>query len=386
MKKIIPGFLVKKLMALVFLMTLTGKAGLFAIPLRIAPPQLGGEHPERTVIQDRIDSTFRAEAERYSREVQGIDSDPQEMIRAFATSSVFSSTGASLRAYQGYDNFALTVGAMGGIQLPVSVFSMFNAEIANLAEKIVDDMNRDNDLRIGINPQIINAQFGVNTSKFLLKGLYLGLKGGYTNLNLNLEDFRTTFQTLSAGALINYQVIPQTRYIGGVVVWRGLNIGTGFIYQRTSLTMGVPLFAEDGDAAFPITGNIVGLILDPRLEMRFSVNTYTVPLEAVTSIRLLGFLNASFGGGMDFGFGSATLGGGVDADITVEGLPLGLRVDKKGSFSVIMGGTNTPFLFNPKAMASLGFSIGPAIIMDIPITYYFLNNGYNIGITLGLAF
>ena len=53
--------------------------------------------------------------------------------------------------------------------------------------------------------------------------------------------------------------------------------------------------------------------------------------------------------------------------------------------SISLGGSNSPNLFNPKAMASLGFSAGPAIILDIPVTWYFLNNGWNVGITMGIA-
>ena len=134
---------------------------------------------------------------------------------------------------------------------------------------------------------------------------------------------------------------------------------------------------------------ITGEISDPKINFGFTVNTYTVPLEAVTSLRLLSFLNASIGVGADLGFGNVSLGADVSGDVNLNidsGLQgLGLNVERQGSFSATIGGKSTPNFFNPKVMASLGISIGPLILLDIPITYYFLNNGFNFGITLGIV-
>jgi hypothetical protein len=172
-------------------------------------------------------------------------------------------------------------------------------------------------------------------------------------------------------------------------------LGAGFIYQSTSLNLDVSLLVENDDMRFDIwedplgLGKITGEISDLKLHFGFTINTYTVPLEVVTSIRLLGFLNASLGVGADLGFGNARLGAGVGGDVNLNidsGLRgLGLNVGRQGSFSAAIGGENTPTFFNPKIMGSLGISAGPAILLDIPITYYFQNNGFNFGITLGIA-
>ena len=392
MKRRVSRSWVKKLLALVFMLTLTGMTRLFAIDIMLNPPQITGDNKTLVEqVQNRVNVLFAQQRARFQSEVQGINDNPQSMIGAFATSSIFSSAGASLRTYQGYDAFAVTLGAMGGLQTPGNPFSWafgFEGEL----NSVLDIFDRTGDIRAGVNPQLLNAQIGINTSKFLQEGLYFGLKAGFFNLNLPLplEDYDFSFRTWSIGGLINYQVIPQIRFPGGVVVWRGLNIGTGLIYQGTNLTLGLPLFTNGGNVSFPISiptvGSIIGEIRNAKFEMGFNVNTFTVPLEAVTSIRLLGFLNASIGGGLDFGFGSAGLGGDIDASINVT-IPygLGLRQERPGSFTVSMGGKNSPALINPKIIGSFGFSAGPAIILDIPITYYFLNNGYNIGISFGFV-
>ena len=384
---------VRKILAVVFLLTLTGMTGLFAIDIVLVSPQLGPVgNPVVDAIQDELDRVFREESAPYKDLIEGIDSNPRKMIGAFATSSIFSSTGASLRTFQGYNAFALTVGAMAGVQLPVSINSMYR-DMEYIADRLFDDINRDGDLRVGMNPQFLNAQLGINTSKFLLKGLYVGLKGGYMSLPpLNLDDFQMSFQTWSIGGMINYQLIPQIRVLGGIFVWRGLNIGTGFVHQRTSFNMDVALIPEDGSTSDLVNIGETGATLDlgdPTLRFRFGVYTYTVPLEAVTSIRLLGFMNFSIGGGVDFGFGSASMRGSLDTRIEVKNLPsvesVRLYQVQPGRMYVSLGGSNTPTLVNPKVMVSLGISAGSVIILDIPVTYYFLNNGYNVGITFGVA-
>jgi hypothetical protein len=391
MKKRTSRFWVKKLLALVFMLTLTGITGLFATPIiiNINSPKLGGNNPNKAQIQEYIDTAFTQRIGDFRSAVQGINANPQNLIGAFATSSIFSSTGASLRAYQGYDAFAFTLGVMGGAQIPGNPFSWVSGLIGEV-DNAFNVFDRTGDIQAGVNPQILNAQLSINTSKFLLKGLYVGLKGGFFNLNLPIRDNSFSFRTWSIGGLANYQLIPQIRFPAGIIVWRGLNIGTGLIYQGTNLTIGLPLFPNGGNETIPISapgvGSITGEIRNAKFEMVFNVNTLTVPLEAVTSFRLLGFVNASIGAGVDFGFGNASLGGDIDASINLV-IPSGYNLyqEKEGSFSVNMGGENSPSPVNPKFMASFGFSAGPAILLDIPVTYYFLNNGYNIGITFGIA-
>ena len=384
--------LIKKVLAAFILLTMTGMAGLFAIDIELNAPQLDRSNPLAADIQDMINSAFRDIRNELRSVVGDIDPNPQKLIGAFADSSVFASTGASLRGYQGYKTFALTVGAAGGVQLPANVFSLLGdfEELASTAQNLLDDIIKDGDLQVGINPQILNAQLGINTR--FLKGLYVGFKGGYMNLPLNLDEYQISLRTWSAGGLVNYQLIPQFRILGGILVWRGLNLGAGFIYQSTSLKLDVSLLVENDDMRFDIwedplgLGKITGEISNPKLNFDFIVNTYTVPLEVVTSIRLLGFLNASLGIGADLGFGNASLDGGIKGGVNLYGFEkYGLSLQRQGSFSVTLGGESSPTLFNPKAMASLGISAGPAILLDIPITYYFQNDGFNVGITLGIA-
>jgi hypothetical protein len=159
-------------------------------------------------------------------------------------------------------------------------------------------------------------------------------------------------------------------------------LGAGFIYQSTSLNLDLPIEYSDIGESLSSGGYLA--ISNLKLNLDFNVNTYTVPLEAVSSIRFLGFLNTSVGIGADLGFGSASLNVDGSANFSLTGLPAMIG-QTPGSVSASIGGKSSPNFFNPKIMASLGLSAGPAIILDIPITYYFLNDGFNFGVTLGIA-
>jgi len=117
------------------------------------------------------------------------------------------------------------------------------------------------------------------------------------------------------------------------------------------------------------------------------VNTVTIPLEASTSVRLLWFLNVALGLGVDISFGKSDMKVGMNGDINVRGFDsaaMGVQQSESGNLSVSAGGVMAPGFFNLKLMTGLGFSMGP-VILDIPITFYLLNNGYNVGVTVGVV-
>ena len=376
------------------LLILTGIAPLFAIDVRITPPEFRGKDTppglsteislddfERTLNEQIRDSFIGIQAE-IDRQVKDIDSDPQKLIGAFADSSVFSSDGASQRGYGGYKRFAVTFGSMIGFQLPASPFSMAD-EIEHIGGRLEDE----HDIKLGVNPQVINAQLGINTSRFLLKDLYLGLKFGFMKLDIN----DISFDSFSLGGMGSYQLMANKIFASGLFLWRGINVRTGLIYQRTNFTYDFPLdtMYEEIAVTYEVGSNEfsypIGVAVKPKLNLNFNVNTVTIPLEAMTSIRLFWFMNLAFGLGADVAFGRAELNvsGSANADINCGTLDTYLEQTKSAGLWVNMGGANGPSLFNPKIMTALGFSLGPVII-DIPVTFY-LDHGYNFGVTLGAA-
>jgi hypothetical protein len=59
-------------------------------------------------------------------------------------------------------------------------------------------------------------------------------------------------------------------------------------------------------------------------------------------------------------------------------------MDVAPSLTYSLGGKSSPSFFNIKAMFAVGFNFGPVII-DIPVTYYLLSNGWSLGLTFGVT-
>jgi len=49
-----------------------------------------------------------------------------------------------------------------------------------------------------------------------------------------------------------------------------------------------------------------------------------------------------------------------------------------------LAGKSNPNIINVKGLFAAGFNFGPVII-DIPVTYYFLSNGWSLGLTFGVT-
>jgi len=383
----------------VFLLFLAGM--LFGLPkITVIAPIFAGSNPEIQALNDEAKRVFNNYRNLMETELDFLPSTVHNLARAFANTSVFSSDGASQRGYEGFKAFSLTFGFMGALQFP-SNFPILN-EIKNVitsdeGEMGFDFIKDDLDIGLGFDVQALNAQLGINTSKFLLEGLYLGFKFSMYDTNrikiMPLPD--VSFKTMSFGINTSYQLIRQKRSLLGLLVWRGINLGTGFIWQNTSLelTPALPIDQDLKNVTIPITGitgiNEISMPLKDVFKMGFKTTTYIIPVEAMTSMRLLGFLNLALGAGVDVAFGSSNIiaNGSLNVNVDdIRGLPKdgSVRMDRLPVMEFSMEGNSAPNLFNLKAIGAVGFNLGPFII-DIPFTYYFLENGYSLGFTLGLT-
>jgi len=380
----------KKISTKIFcaILSLTGTISAFALDINGKAPTFDGSN-QAVVNQfnSEISSAFNNALNELRNETGSIDTKPEDFIQSWGNSAVFASHGATTRAYGEYKIFSFTIGPMLGIQLPGDPFKIVD-ELGNLPEKL----NNDRDIKLGISPQIFNARIGINTSKFLLDKLYLGLHLGF--IKFNGDDFGLdvlngfNYDNFSLGITANYQLIRQKQLVAGLLLWRGVNVGSGLIYQSTKIGYGIKLDSYTQD--FTITNNStpmnMKLIIDPKIELDMDISTVTIPLEATTAVKLLWFLNIPLGVGVDLGFGKSDIKIGMNGDINIEGSysSLNLSQSKPGSISTTAGGDMAPAFFNLKFMTGLGFNFGP-VVLDIPITFY-VGNGYNVGVTLCVVF
>jgi hypothetical protein len=369
-------------LVLALLMTALITASAFALDIEGKAPTLSGTNAN--TINGQLNAAFESALGELQNELKDIKSTPEELIKAFGNAGIFASHGATQRAYGGYKTFAVTFGPMFGLQIPPGN----PLDMMNDLDSVFNKFQEDKDIKLGLNPQILNVNLGINTSKFLIKDLYLGLHFGFMKLDDGLlqamlpEGFSFGFDIFSLGATANYQLLAPQSLAGGLIHWRGINVGSGFIWQKTSISAGLGLsslgvgpFEQD----FSGTGTVT---IDPTLSLDFTIDTFVVPIEVTTAVRLLWFLNIPLGIGVDLGFGKSDLKVGMDAKIKAE--LTGYQQESDGYLKVSAGGDMAPSFFNLKAMTGIGLNLGPVLI-DIPLTYYFIDNGFSVGLTLGVV-
>jgi len=243
---------------------------------------------------------------------------------------------------------------------------------------ISDSLEKDGDLNLGVGPNVINANFGLNMGFIKLDKLYLGLRLGYFKLPSFIDNFSYDYFTL--GVTANYQIIPSLS-LAKLITWRGLSLGSGILYNGSNIKITVPV----GDKINERIGDddSIGYVrMEPKASLNLNINTVTIPIEAITAIKLLIF-NIPLGLGADIAFGKTALDFGIASDIDLDlKKGNGLSQASKGNLSVKAGADAPPSFFNFKIMTGLGFAMGHVVI-DIPITFYPASHGYTFGLTMG---
>jgi len=310
------------------------------------------------------------------------------LLNGFGTSSVFASHGATMWAYADYKFLSISIGSILGIKLPNNMLS----DLLSGKELDIENLMEGN-TTFGIIPQVINLHVGMNPSakwEIMPKNLSFGLRVGFFGLpDLNIPihdgtDANLNLSTFTIGLTANYQLVKTYELLNGMIKWRGVNIGSGIIFQTTKLDLSVPFRKEE--SRIPDLGPLTNLSLElePRATFNMEINTVTIPIEASTAIKLLIF-NIPFGIGFDFGMGGSKVSVGAESDVSILGGNKDLvEQDKKGSLSVGIENNNIPpTFFNFKIMTGIGFTFGDVFVIDMPITFY-IKDGFNLGITLGL--
>jgi len=309
--------------------------------------------------------------------------DIPDLTTGFANSGAYSAHAATQRGYQNYSLFALTVGGMLGLQLPS--FKLDPAYVQDLKDD-VKNIKEEGDLYAGFNVQPITVQVGITTG-FLVKDLYLSLKFGTFQFEKGTDTGYFLWDTLNFGILANYSLFKERSLLLNMIVWRGISLGSGLIYQSSLIELGVGMSdMESGDITQTIgTTTVTGqVLLDPSMKFKIETSSIIIPLEVSTAIRLLWILNVSAGIGVDLCLGSSeiSLSGIGTTDI---GGDLANYLDVEGGNVEIVGGYkgDGPNFMRPKVMAGVGIGIGPVVI-ELPFTYY-LNSGFNLGVQAGIV-
>ncbi len=377
----------------------------FAITIDITAPTISFTGTDASgTIQPAIDAymgsainTNIADLETKANSTLSTYGDQNDLATGFANANAYSAQAATMQGFQGYKTFALMSGLMIGAQMP----SLDPNVISDIPNQVADDP----DLYAGLAPAVSFVNLGLNVGKVVgifnkdsgekLQKWYANVKFGTVTYTQSMDDGDLDFASTNFGVGVNYQWVNPSKSVWfGLFKWRGVNLGSGLNIQSTSVSFTSKIDPitqpiDDGGSG-DITGNIV---VTPNIDLGLDMLTFSIPLEATTSVQLLWLANVNFGLGADLVFGSSDITAKASSDVTVTNLKYddGSNTATASDFSVAPGtltldaGTDggRPSLARLRVMTGLGLNFGPVKI-DIPI-YYYLLSGLAFGVSAGIV-
>ncbi len=211
---------------------------------------------------------------------------------------------------------------MGGINMDgwtVGLGAVATNEPESFTNVVVPDVGAYYNVKtvgVGLSPRIYG---GVNLGLFFERTpmhkvasrfeVYLSLfdarytYGGDTKLETLSSGVRPTDQTkISAyyrGLDIRYQLVKRDRNASPLFRWNGLNLGLGFHHTRQSISY------YQVNSSIQIAQFSGGQIVwNGNNQANMSTNITSVPVEFMTGIQVLYFMNLNIGGGVSFNKGS----------------------------------------------------------------------------------
>ncbi len=315
-----------------------------------------------TLYNTEIGSDVNAELSKYQ--------DQKDLAKGFANANIYSAQAATFQGYQNYSLFAITAGVMVGVQAPSIKPSYY--------DEIGDDLEEKGDIDAGVGAGVSFFNLGINAG-FIMKDLYLNLKFG--SIKFKPADEVEIKNTL-IGIGANYGLIKGGDIGWGFLKWRGLSIGTGFLYHKSEVDVTIEL--DSYRSSTDLSGIGLGgyfLYADPSITLGVETTTYTIPFDITTSVRLLWFLNVTLGAGVDFSFGNSDIiimsAGGLRVSNGITNYPVG---------SLLIDGSTrdvAPSFIRPRVMAGIGFNLW-MVKIDIPVIYY-PATGAAVGLTAGVV-
>jgi hypothetical protein len=311
------------------------------------------------------------------------------LASGFANAGAATAQEGFLRGSHDIKVFSISLGTSAAVTLPNLSF-LNKIDSANFIED-------EGDVYAGIATQPFNVTATFNLG-FLVSGLRGMAKFGYADIPEGLLGEGYSFNALSVGAGLSYQLIEPKSVPLGVVRWRGLAVASGLFYQRNTTEITITDAGDIGiNQALTMndigdTGNmsVIGYFTSsPFIVASIESSTYTIPLQVSTGLRLLYIIDLNVGAGVDivFGQGKINLKSTQSVDFEVEDAYAGEIDVTAGSINISDSTSGDPDFARPHLMASLGLAMGP-VRLEVPLKYYFDKEGntYVTGFTFGVLF
>jgi hypothetical protein len=307
------------------------------------------------------------------------------LSRGFSNASMAAFDNASLLGYQNYDLFAVSAGFNAGFSVPT-------LDLSTAASSVNQVLDRG-DVYAGLASGGLAAQVGVNMGG-LVKNLYLTGKVGFIP-HVTLGNNISAQQSM-VGVGLNYVLMKPWDFGAGLIKWRGVSAGSGLIYNHNSIAVNVavapqispigstPIHFDNGSGqTYDI--DLTATTQNSKAELNINSTSVVVPVDLMTSVQLLWFLNLGLGGGVDLNFASTKIGLGASSDLGVTGDGSTSIKATDGSADLnVKDSSGFGSLFVPRLTASIGVDV-TIFKVDVPVSFYPTTKSFAIGVTGGIV-
>lgn len=305
--------------------------------------------------------------------------DLTKLSRGFANANAATFDNASLLGYQNYDLFAVMLGFDLGLAVP-------SLDPAG-AISAVNDITNTGDIYAGAATGGFAAQAGLNLG-WLVPNLYGTAKFGFVP---SLDIGGVGFQQTLFGLGVNYTLVPQYDFAFGLFKWRGVSAGTGFVFNGSSTNVTLKVADQKTSdytttvsaGGYSQTLNYSATATDITAKLAINNSSFVIPLDVMSSVQLLWFLNVGLDLGVDVAFSGAQVKLDGSSNLTLQGLNNADVVPGSAKLTAT-DSKNGGDLFLPRIGTSLGLDLA-FFKIDVPMSYYPLSNAFSIGMSGGIV-
>lgn len=308
--------------------------------------------------------------------------DLSDLSKGFANANMAAFDNASLLGYQNYDLFAVSVGFNTSVALPSN---------GDAAATAVNDLATNGDVYAGTATGGIGAQVGINLG-FLVPNLYGSARFGVMP-SVSLGS-GITAQQGSFGLGVNYALFKPLDFGFGLAKWRGLSVGSGFIYNANTINADVPIdsMTYDDTADFDNGSGTTATIpfeaktVDTKAKVKITDSSFVIPIDVMTSVQLFWIFNIGAGLGADLNFASTKVSLGTSSGLALTSTDSSSQfTTTNGSASLNLGDSkgNGDYIV-PRLAASFGLDLS-VLKLDFPVSYYPTTKAFAFGFTGGIV-
>lgn len=292
--------------------------GLTVVPVVLLPAQVTVEITPPTLKPGmaQLETMVAAQLEEARTGIEAtVNSIANKPLFAGAFAAAAASTGlVPLLALPQTKGVAISVGSVGGIQTASWDFAALGSQLDQATPEI--------DLATGVGLVPLEVLVDVNLG-FLVPGLAVRGSFGWMDTPVAAAGYTFRFQAVQAGGALSWQIgrMPE----GLPVAWDGIQVLSGFSWMTNQvgtmldLDSIVQTFTLDPDGAGPFLPLDMSIRVEPNLEVGLRTESWVVPIQLATGLRLADFLGLNLGGGVDFSGGNA----GISIEGTQEVQVLG---------------------------------------------------------------